>query len=39
MEAEFAAPMWVFGQRPFHALRDGRILAVYCDPKAAGEAC
>lgn len=37
-EAEFAAPMWVFGQKPFHVLRDGRILAVYSDPKEAGKA-
>ena len=37
-DAEFAAPMWVFGQKPFHVLRDGRILAVYSDPKEAGKA-
>ncbi len=39
MEAELAAPMWVFGQKPYHVLRDGRILAVFSDPKEAGEAC
>jgi dipeptidyl aminopeptidase/acylaminoacyl peptidase len=36
MAAEFAAPLWVFGQKPFHVLCDGRILAVFSDPKAAG---
>lgn len=36
MAAEFAAPMWQFGQRPFHVLSSGRILAVYNDPKKAG---
>ncbi|KAI7838093.1 hypothetical protein COHA_008101 [Chlorella ohadii] len=36
MEAELAAPMWVFGQKPYHVLRDGRILAVFSDPKEAG---
>lgn len=36
MAAEFAAPMWVFGQRPFHVLQSGRILAVFSDPSKAG---
>ncbi|PSC76207.1 dipeptidyl aminopeptidase acylaminoacyl peptidase [Micractinium conductrix] len=36
MAAEFAAPMWVFGQRPYLVLSTGHILAVYSDPKKAG---
>lgn len=37
MAAEFAAPMWLFGQRPYHVLRGGQILAVFSDPQEAGE--
>lgn len=37
MAAEFASPMWVFGQAPYHVLSSGQILAVYSDPTKAGE--
>ena len=35
-EAEFAGPAWMFGNRSFQLLPDGRLLAKYSDPKAAG---
>lgn len=35
MAAEFAAPMWRFGQRPFVVLSSGQLLAVFADPQKA----
>lgn len=36
LEAEIGGPAWIFGGRDFWPLSDGRVLAIYSNPKRAG---